>query len=227
MFFNKIGRFNGVNKYDFGEYLTLVEGNVYEAECVRAKYEQSLRKKNLRILLARLKVLMFLFSFCFCPLILMYLAINNKSESIPLFLELIAYAIWLSIGIYFLKRSLPSIYNNIRVIKESQNNMTRTMVGVFEYAKAVSSAFFTKSGEIKSDYFQGLNQGQIESISHTLNELEFDLSVFQDLTHKSKECNEQPILVDEEIFTNRRGFSEQYLHDYFNKNIAKYNKILK
>lgn len=226
MFFSKNGKFHGIHKHDFGEYLTLVEGNVYEAESVRAKYEKVLRVKAFEILLARLKVIMFIFAFMLCPIILSVLAVNNKAAHIPIYIELTAYSIWFAFGIFLLKKSLPNLLRRINMLKAKKSILTTTMVSVFEYGRAVASSFFTKTGEIKSDYFKNLTQTQIDEITSALSELEFDITVFQDLSHKSKECNEKPILVDEKIFSDRREFSEHFLNNYFNVNIDKYKKIL-
>lgn len=226
MFFSKKGKFHGIHKHDFGEYLTLVEGNVYEAENVRAKYEKVLRVKAFEIFLARFKILTFIFAFVLCPIILSVLAVSNKAAHIPIYIELTAYLIWMAIGVYLLNKSVPSILRRINMLKAKKNILTTTILSVFEYGRAVASSFFNKTGEIKSDYFKNLSQGQIEEITSALSELEFDLTVFQDLSHKSKECNEQPILVDEKIFSDRREFSEYFLNNYFNVNIEKYKKIL-
>lgn len=215
MLFFKKNWLKGINNHNFGEYLEFTESNVFEIESVFARYNKALRKNKNKRVLTSIKAGLFIFAFLCCPLILGYLAIIKSQPSFYLYIELLSYLFWLACGIYLIKKALFSIMCKQIESKVEQGNLKKGLKGVLNYGEGVVIAFFEKKDEVKADYFTTLNKKELSGTKIGLDELEFDLEVFHDISRKSKRCNIKPLILKEEVFLERREYSKLYLENYY------------
>lgn len=220
MVFLKKNWLNSINNQNFGEYLNFIESNVFEVEIVLSRYNKTIKQWKNKIMLSYLRASVFIFAFLCCPLILAYLSLNNSEVTFYVYIELICYLAWVGFGVYLLKKSIFSIISKNINLKEQQRDLKYAVIGILEYGQSTVDAFFNKDEDIRSDYFKTLNQKQLSGVKKGLNFLEFDLTVFHDISHKNIKCNKKTLILDDSIFVERREFSQFYLNRYYLSKIS-------
>lgn len=224
MFLNKIGSVEGLRKHDFGEYLPLVEGSMFEVENVVLRYKSEIKKKKFLSASTWFKIFFCVFSCIIAPCILLLLAYGATPSVVPIQVEMSGYVIWLAIGAYLIKKRSPRFIINIKTDRENNINLRKGLLAILQYGSATIESFFKKSETINNGFIQDLTQEEVLILSKALDELEFDISFFDNICHKHREFNEKTIILDDNFFEHRRSFSFNYLNVYFNKQIKDYAK---
>lgn len=215
----KKAKLKNLKKYNFGEYLQLVEECIFNSESLLERKNKELHEIKKKSIKEVGLFLMALVSFIFCPIILIALAANDKSM-----LEALLYSVWLVGGVLYFKKHFKSFNSNRKLRQESKKDIGFAVDAALNYTKSVCDAFFNKQEEIKHG-LKHYSEADLNRLKKWVLHLEIDFLLMEEMVYKHQKLNESPIIIDPSEYQKGREFSHQYLGKYLVAEISQNNKI--
>lgn len=210
-----------IGKHDFGLYQSLVESLIYEVESIKSRYVESHTRKSKGARNKRIKLLLYIMAFVFCPVFIFILACMNAGNLLEKIISL-----WLTIsGIGWI---VLYIKNQNQVIQSPVNGKelgTKAVLIAMHYAYEVTESYFTQIEESKSESRIAtiLSEEDIEVITEKMNELEIDLQAFDEIMLKNNRYNQEPIILKSNAYSEKRDLSQDYALNYLQLQIREFS----
>lgn len=213
----KKAKLKNLRKYNFGEYLQLVEECIFNSESLLERKNKAIKeiwKKSFRDIILFVLVLV---SFMLCPLILIALAVNDNSM-----LEALAYGAWFVGGVVYFKNHLKAFKANKKLRQETKKDISFAVDAALNYTKDVCDAFFNKQEEIKHG-LKHFSEADLDRLKKWVLHLEIDFLLMEEMVYKHQKLNESTIIIDPSQYEQGREFSQQYLAEYLMAEISQNN----